>query len=103
MTAADYAAQVEANRAGAQTAIRALLREYDVDVLAGEVGQSYAAAGFPALAVPDGLNDQGKPLGVVFIGDYLSEPQLLAVGAAYERARAGRVVPDLDTILLTFK
>ena len=101
MMAADYAAQLEANRDGARAAIRALLREYGVDVLAGEVGQSYAAAGFPALAVPDGLQSTGEPAGVVFIGDYLSEPQLLAVGAAYERARAGRVVPDLDAILLT--
>ena len=103
ITAAEYGALTEANREGAQTAIRSLLREYGVDVLGGRVGYAYAAAGFPALAVPDSLNDQGKPLGVVFIGDYLSEPQLLAVGAAYERARAGRVVPDLDTILLTFK
>ena len=92
---------MEANRAGAQTAIRALLREYSVDVLAGEVGQSYAAAGFPALAVPDGLQSMGEPAGIVFIGDYLSEPQLLAAGAAYERARAGRVAPDLDAILHT--
>jgi len=101
MTAADYAVRVEANRAGAQAAIRALLREYGVDVLAGEVGQSYAAAGFPALAVPDGLQSSGEPAGVVLIGDYLSEPQLLAVGAAYERARAGRVAPDLDAIMST--
>ena len=101
ITATEYAMLVEANRAGAQAAIRALLREYDVDVLAGRVGYGYAAAGFPALAVPDGLNAAGKPVGVVFIGDYLSEPQLLAAGAAYERARAGRVAPDLDAILPT--
>lgn len=99
LTTAEYAAQVEANRDGAQAAIRAVLRQYGVDVLAGEVGQAYAAAGFPALAIPDGLSAVGEPVGVVFIGDYLSEPQLLAAGAAYERARAGRVAPDLDTIL----
>ena len=68
ITATEYAMLVEANRAGAQAAIRALLREYDVDVLAGRVGYGYAAAGFPALAVPDGLNAAGKPVGVVFIG-----------------------------------
>jgi amidase len=101
ISAADYAAQVEANRSGAQVAIRALLAKYGVAVLAGQVGYAYAAAGFPALAVPDGLNDAGEPVGVVFIGDYLSEPQLLAAGAAYERARAGRVAPDLDAILPT--
>ena len=101
LSAAGYARQVEANREGAQAAIRAVLREYGVAVLAGEVGQSYAAAGFPALAVPDGLNAAGEPVGVVFIGDSLSEPQLLAAGAAYERARAGRVAPDLDAILPT--
>jgi len=101
LSAAGYARQVEANREGAQAAIRAVLREYGVAVLAGEVGQSYAAAGFPALAVPDGLNAAGEPVGVVFVGDTLSEPQLLAAGAAYERARAGRVAPDLDAILPT--
>jgi len=101
ITAAEYAAQVEANRAGAQAAIRAVLREYGVAVLAGEVGQSYAAAGFPALAVPNGLGANGEPVGVVFIGDYLSEPHLLAVGAAYERSRPGRIAPDLDAILPT--
>lgn len=100
LTAAEYAALREANVTAAREAIRSLLREYKVDVLAGHVDQSYAAAGFPALAVPNGLNDAGHPIGIVFTGDYLSEPQLLAVGAAFERARHGRVAPDLDVVAL---
>jgi len=99
ITAGEYAALREANIASARGAIRSLLSEYGVDVLAGQVDQSYAAAGFPALAVPNGLDQSGHPIGVVFTGDYLSEPQLLAVGAAFERARQGRVRPDLDAVV----
>ena len=101
ITAAEYAEMRRISQATAREAIRALLRAYNVDVLAGHVEQSYAAAGFPALAVPNGVDGAGQPVGVVFVGDYLNEPQLLAAGAAFERARDGRVLPDLDAILPT--
>jgi amidase len=99
MTAEAYAAAVEANRTGARDGLRTLFRQYGVDVVCGHIEQSFAAAGFPALVVPNGLNTQGHPVGLQFVGDYLSEPQLLAVGAAFERARPGRVAPDLEAVL----
>jgi len=38
--------------------------------------------------------------GVILTGDYLSEPQLLAVGYALEHALQGRVEPDLNATIL---
>lgn len=101
ITPATYAALCEGTRAAARRAIDGLLSAHAVDALAGEVDQSYAAAGYPALAVPAGRNELGRPLGIVFTGGYLSEPQLLAAGAAFERAQRGRVVPDLAVVLAT--
>ena len=101
MSAEAYDALRERYVASARAAIRSLMAAHNVQVLAGHVDQSYAAAGFPALAVPNGLDERGHPVGVVFVADYLGEPQLLAAGAALERARAGRVPPDLDAVLAT--
>ena len=57
--------------------------------------QQYAAAGFPALSVPFGLDENGQPKSVVFTGDYLSEPKLLAVGYAFEQALRVQAATDL--------
>lgn len=96
MTAEQYAAAVEANRTSARDGLRTIFQQYGVDVLTGYIEQSFAAAGFPALVVPNGLDAEGHPVGLQFVGDFLSEPQLLAAGAAFERARPGRVPPNLD-------
>jgi hypothetical protein len=39
------------------------------------------------------------PQGAVFVGSYLTEPQLLVAGYAYEQATRARVAPDLDATL----
>jgi hypothetical protein len=36
---------------------------------------------------------------VVFVGGFLSEPQLLAVGFAYEQVTQARVAPDLEATI----
>jgi amidase len=97
ITAEEYAALKEENmRVGAE-ALRSLFDEYDVDViLCRSCTQAYAPAGFPALSVPDGYDTAGNPLSVVLIGDYLSEPELISVGHAYEQGAPPRVEPDLD-------
>ncbi|WP_100011151.1 amidase [Lentibacillus sediminis] len=41
--------------------------------------------GTPSLAVPMGLDENGLPVGMQFIGKHLSEKQLLQVGHAWER------------------
>ena len=43
-------------------------------------------AGLPTLALPCGLNDDGLPLSLQFVGPALSEPLLVQAGAAYEGA-----------------
>ena len=42
--------------------------------------------GAPTLSVPCGLNSEGLPLSIQFVGKHLTEPLLCQVGHAYERA-----------------
>lgn len=99
ISASDYDAMKEGNPAAARAAIDTILEQYGVDVLVGDVRQLYAPAGYPALTVPSGYTAEGEPEGVVFVGPYLSEPRLLAVGYAYEQATQARVAPDLEATM----
>ena len=106
ITAEQYATMVNEQREGAAEFLRGLFEKYNVDLLVTS-SQEYAAAGFPALTVPTGVYPQsdaglfaaGMPYGITLVGDYLSEPQLLAVGYSYEQAIHGRVEPDLDATI----
>ena len=42
--------------------------------------------GAPTLSVPCGMNSEGLPLSIQFVGKHLTEPLLCQVGHAYERA-----------------
>lgn len=42
--------------------------------------------GAPTLSVPCGMNSEGLPLSIQFVGKHLAEPLLCQVGHAYERA-----------------
>lgn len=46
-------------------------------------------AGIPGLSVPAGLDSNGLPIGIQFLGPDFAEDLLLRVGRAYERATAG--------------
>ena len=46
----------------------------------------YDFSGAPTISLPCGLNDEGLPLGIQFVGRHLSEPLLCQVGDAYEKA-----------------
>lgn len=63
----------------------------DVDILVA--GMKYAgnvgAAGVPALTIPNGLDPNGRPQGIVLRGTYHSDPQLIAVDQALEQALNG--------------
>jgi aspartyl-tRNA(Asn)/glutamyl-tRNA(Gln) amidotransferase subunit A len=50
-------------------------------------------AGLPGISVPAGLDNQGLPLGLQFIGRPFAEETLFALGAVIERA-AGSFTPD---------
>ena len=56
----------------------------------GTVFQRYTAPydfnGAPTLSVPCGLNSEGLPLSLQFVGKHLAEPLLCRVGHAYEQA-----------------
>lgn len=97
MTAEEFDALVTEQRAHTRNDIRTLLAKYGVQVLVITPDmQQYAAAGFPALAIPHGTEENGHPRSIVLMGDYLSEPQLLAVGYALERPDNRHVAPDLE-------
>ncbi len=55
--------------------------------------QLSASTGFPALAMPAGFTSDGLPIGVEMLGRAWSEPQLLAMGYAYEQATHPRRPP----------
>ena len=101
MTAEEFA-RVQATAAVlANTWMDTVLQQNDVDILV--TGMLYSgnagAAGVPALTIPNGLDANGRPQGIILSGPYLSDPQLIAVGYALEQALNGRVAPDLDATI----
>jgi amidase len=55
--------------------------------------QLSAATGFPAISMPAGFTSDGLPVGMDLLGQPWSEPTLLKVAFAYERAAAPRKPP----------
>lgn len=68
-------------------------------MVVSDVAQLYAPVSFPAPTVPSGYAEDGMPQGAVFVSRFLSEPQLLAVGYAFEQATWARVAPDLEATM----
>lgn len=99
VTPEEFASLSQEDSGFARNALDIIFENYDVDVILSDVGQLYAPAGYPALTVPAGYTEDGTPDGVVFVGGFLSEPQLLAVGHAFEQAANARVAPDLEATL----
>ena len=99
VTAEEFASLSQQDNGLARNALDLIFQNYDVDVILSEVGQLYAPAGYPALTVPSGYAEDGTPESVVFVGGFLSEPQLLAVGYAYEQAAQSRIAPDLEATM----
>lgn len=99
LTSAEYNSIRESNQAQARDAIDKLFMDQNIDVIVSELSQLYAPAGYPALTVPSGYDETGHPLSVVFVGGFMSEPQLLSVGYAYEQATQAYTAPDLEAEL----
>lgn len=99
ITAEEYEESRQGNQATAKDALDQLFADYDIDVVVSQVAQLYAPAGYPALTVPGGYAEDGMPQGTVFVGQFLAEPQLLAVGYAFEQATQARVAPDLEATM----
>lgn len=90
MSRAEYEANVLRNRMLCQQAIRSTLANYNVDFL---MSMSYglvflaACAGFPSLSAPAGLSSAGEPNGILLVGNYLQDWNLINAGLAFEQAR----------------
>ena len=55
----------------------------------------YDFSGAPTISLPCGLNSEGLPLSIQFVGRHLSEPVLVQVGHAYEAATQHRLQPPV--------
>ncbi len=103
MTEEEYNVLVESGeQAGSE--LHSLLEKLELDVLLiNDLTQIYAPAGFPAITVPVGYDDSGKPEGIVISGDYLSEPALITAAYVFEQAMQARIEPDLDKVIQSFE
>ncbi len=61
--------------------------------LANTHSELYATAGYPAITVPLGVNKDGVPNGITFIGQRGEDAKLLAYAFAFEQATRSRVTP----------
>ncbi|MEO0406247.1 MAG: amidase family protein [Cyanobacteria bacterium P01_A01_bin.135] len=104
ITADQFAALQEQVDTAALAKFTQLFDSANIDVLMVPVATTFAhsVTGWPAIAVPDGLADDGKPQSIKLIGRYLGEPDILAVGYAFEQATQGRKAPNLEATLATF-
>ena len=55
----------------------------------------YDFSGAPTISLPCGLNSEGLPLSIQFVGRHLTEPRLVQVGHVYEAATQHRMIPDV--------
>ena len=55
----------------------------------------YDFSGSPTISLPAGLNSEGLPLSIQFVGRHLTEPLLVQVGHAYEAATQHRLLPPV--------
>ena len=99
ITADEFASQQQLDNGAARNGIDIFFENYDIDVVVSKMGQAYAPAGYPALTVPAGYDEEGRPTGTIFVGTRLSEPQLLAIGYAFEQAAQARIAPDLEATM----
>ena len=53
-----------------------------------------AVAKFPCLTVPMGYTEEGRPMGITFVGKPFEETTLLKIGFAFEKATKARVMPE---------
>ena len=99
LSAEEFEQMVTDNQQTARDGIDGVLAQYDLDVVVSDFGQLYDPAGYPALTVPSGYATDGTPQKAVFVGGFLSEPQLLAIGYAFEQRTLARVAPDLEATM----
>lgn len=105
-----YLAKLQ-NRTTVKRVLVELMDEHDLDVLmypfkslaAPPLGTNdrgvrdnpvSSSTGLPALVVPAGVNSEGLPISVEFLGRPFSEPVLFRIGYGYEQATHHRILPE---------
>jgi len=86
------------NRAMASTAIDAVLKSQDVDVLlslSNYISNVYAPAGYPAITVPAGYRESGEPIGMTMTSGLFQDTVLIKAAYGYEQSTKHRIHPKL--------
>ncbi|MFK7865117.1 MAG: amidase family protein [Pseudohongiellaceae bacterium] len=76
--------------------LEGLFAEFDLDVLASVNNRNAglaALANYPALTIPMGYQDNGRPLGLTFFAPSYQEQMLIDVGLQYEKLSLARKSP----------
>lgn len=98
VTSEDYRTGVQHLRSAAAAYLDGLLIENDVDAIVS-IGSNlsgiYPTAGYPAVTVPGGVNSEGIPFGVTFVGPYLADGGVLGMAYAFEQVTIARVIPPV--------
>lgn len=95
------AEQLEALRDELQTTAEALLQQMfvdaELDVLLS-INNSNAGlaalANYPALTIPMGYREDGRPIGLTLIAPSFQEQELVDIGVAFERLSRAKVLPE---------
>lgn len=93
----EYKDALRADRLLTKYGIDKVMKELKLDaVLAGSTISTSvpAIAGYPGISVPSGYDKDGVPLGVIFVGKKGSEPTLIEIAYAFERATHVRKPPS---------
>lgn len=98
MTRDEYHNLAQENRTKTRTFLRKILDDNQLDAVVGmnnNLSLFYAAAGFPAVVAPAGLDESGQPIGLTFVADAQKEGELLGMAYAFEQATHLRQEPML--------
>ena len=94
-------AELESLRAELQTAATTLLQKIFADAelnvllsINNRHAGLAALANYPALTVPMGYQEDGRPVGLTLIAPSFKEQDLVDIGAAFERLRDARALPE---------
>lgn len=69
------------------------IKDYNLDgiiSLVTDMSVIYSVAGYPAVNVPAGYDDDGCPYGITFVGSYLDDCKLLQMAYSYEQLTGHR-------------